>query len=94
MAEKTKKVEEVAENVEATPAREEMVTFLVPRKGKEHQMIVGLNFKNYILVRGEYVTVPKGVMEVIKNSERAEEFADAFANAKEEAFLEKAAKQL
>ena len=85
MAEKTKE-----SKVVETP-NDDKVTFFVPRKDKETQVMVGLNFKNYILKRGEYVTVPRGVMEVLMNSEKAEEFAESFALAKENAYLDKAA---
>lgn len=79
MAEKTKK------------EAEEMITIRVPVRGKEPDLFVGLNFKNYILKRGEYVTIPKSVYEVIMNSEHAEEIAEAYAKEKEAAYLRKAA---
>lgn len=39
-----------------------------------------VNFKNYIIRRGEYVEVPKELWEVIKNGELAEDAAFAYAN--------------
>ena len=102
MADKTKKT--VSEDVETTVAeatenianaeerpKKEYVEFRVPLKGKEQTMFVGVNFKNWILKRGEYVRVPKEVYEVVMNAERAEETANAFAQAKEDAYYEKAA---
>lgn len=76
---------------ETTPQDDGYVTIYVPRKGKEDQFMVGFNFKNYMLKRGEYVRVPKGVQEVIMNSEYAEEFANAYARQKETDYLKKAA---
>ncbi len=37
-----------------------------------------VNFKNYIIKRGEYVEIPIEVYEVIKNSEKAEDAAFKF----------------
>lgn len=75
----------------AEKPKKEYVEFRVPLKGKEQTMFVGVNFKNWILKRGEYVRVPKEVYEVVMNAERAEETANAFAQAKEDAYYEKAA---
>lgn len=83
MAEKTKQA--------VAPKDDGYVTIYVPRKGKEDQFMVGFNFKNYMLKRGEYVKIPRGVYEVIMNSDNAEEFANAYARQKETAYLKKAA---
>ncbi len=107
MADKTKKTANEAEINETTETavaetkakkpeaptkpKTEYVEFRVPLKGKEQTMFVGVNFKNYILKRGEWVRVPKEVYEVVMNAERAEETANAFAQAKEDAYFEKAA---
>lgn len=40
-----------------------------------------VNYKNYIIKRGEYVKVPKELYEVIRNGEKAEEAAFKFAEA-------------
>lgn len=93
MAEKTVKTAEAKAEAKETKA-EEYITIRVPKKGKEDALFVGVNFKNYILKRGEYVKIPKAVWEVIQNSELAEEFAESYARAKENAFLEKAEKSL
>lgn len=85
MAEKTKEAE-------TKTKEQEMITIRVPRKGKEDSVLVGLNFKNYILKRGELVTIPKDVWAIVQESKHAEEFADAYAMAKEDAYYEKAAK--
>lgn len=101
MADKIKKTEESVnvpktEEMIAAPKapkapKTEYVEMRVPLKDKETTMFVGVNFKNYILKRGEWVRVPKAVAEVIRNSEIAEESAKAYAQAKEEAYFERAA---
>ena len=97
MAEKTKNVavpqDEVVEKVvknEAAKPQKEMVEIRIPRTGKEDSLLVGVNFKNYYIKRGEWVKVPKEVAEVIRNSEAAAEQAEEYARAKEDAYLEKA----
>ena len=95
----TEVTEETAVNTVAAkkPKKEEpkpakkYVELRVPMKGKEDTMFVGVNFKNYILKRGEFVRVPEEVAEVIRNAEKAEERATAFAISKEKAYFEKAA---
>lgn len=41
-----------------------------------------VNFKNYIIRRGEYVEIPEELYEVIKNGEKADEYAMRFADEK------------
>lgn len=99
MADKTKNTVRETETIEPAPKKavaeekpkKKFVEFRVPLKGKEQTMFVGVNFKNWILKRGEYVRVPIEVYEVVMNAERAEETANAFAQAKEDAYYEKAA---
>lgn len=38
-----------------------------------------VNFKNYIIKRGERVEIPEELAEVIENNEKADEFAMKFA---------------
>ncbi len=73
---------------------EEMVTIRVPLKGKEDTLFVGVNFKNYLLKRGQYVTIPKSVYEVLMNSTLAEEFIDNRVREMEADYLRKAANPL
>lgn len=40
-----------------------------------------VNFKNYLVKRGEYVDIPKELEEVIRNGEKAEDAAFEFAEA-------------
>ncbi|MBR6538105.1 MAG: hypothetical protein IKT67_12990 [Lachnospiraceae bacterium] len=41
-----------------------------------------VNFKNYIIKRGEYVEIPEELAEVIENGEKAEDAAFEFAEKK------------
>lgn len=41
-----------------------------------------VNFKNYIIKRGEYVDVPEELAEVIRNGEMAEDAAFQYAESK------------
>lgn len=41
-----------------------------------------VNFKNYIIKRGETVEIPEELAEVIRNNEQAEEYAMKFAEEK------------
>lgn len=45
-----------------------------------------VNFKNYIIRRGETVEIPEELAEVIRNAEKAEEYAMRYAD--EKAFRE------
>lgn len=44
-----------------------------------------VNFKNYIIKRGEYVEIPEEVAEVIENADKAEESAMRFVDSLVEA---------
>ena len=41
-----------------------------------------VNFKNYIIKRGETVEIPEELAEVIRNGEKAEEYAMQYAEEK------------
>ena len=41
-----------------------------------------VNFKNYIIKRGEYVEIPPALAEVIENAEKADEYAMKYAQEK------------
>lgn len=72
----TEKAAEVP--AEDTPKR---VLVKLPRlKGNNANQdeFFSVNFKNYIVKRGEYVEIPSEVYEVIKNSEKAEDAAFKF----------------
>ena len=75
MAETTKKATESAKRVEVK----------IPRlKGQNavQEEFFSVNFKNYIIKRGEYVEVPEELAEVVKNGEKAEEYAMRYAEEK------------
>lgn len=43
---------------------------------------MSVNFKNYIIKRGETVEIPEALAEVITNAEKAEEYAMQYAEEK------------
>lgn len=43
---------------------------------------MSVNFKNYIIIRGETVEIPEALAEVITNAEKAEEYAMQYAEEK------------
>lgn len=76
MAETTKK---------ATPSAKNRVEVKLPmNKGQNANQdeFFSVNFKNYIIKRGEYVEIPEELYEVIKNGEHAEEYAMKYADEK------------
>jgi hypothetical protein len=81
MAETTKKATNNAKRVEVR----------LPRLAGQHanqDEFFSVNCKNYIIKRGETVEIPECVAEVIKNGEKAEEYAmryvDDLTKAKED----------
>lgn len=70
---------------------EELVEIKLPRKEGEEQTFVAVNFKSWLIKRGEYVKVPKYVADAIKDSEEAEDMAIRYAEKKEADFAKKAA---
>lgn len=48
-----------------------------------------VNGKNYIIKRGEYVDVPEEVAEVIRNTEKAEEYAMRYVDDLKQAHADK-----
>ena len=75
MAETTKKPQESARRVEVR---------LPMNKGQNANQdeFFSVNFKNYIIKRGETVEIPEELAEVIRNGEHAEEFAMKYADEK------------
>ncbi len=72
MADTTKK----ADNANATKAKR--VTVKIPKlRGIDavQEEFFSVNGKNYIIKRGEEVEIPEEVAEVIRNGEKAEEYA-------------------
>lgn len=72
-------------------ANEELVEIKLPRKEGEDQTYVAVNFKSWLIKRGEYVKVPKYVADAIRDSEEAEEMAIRYAEKKEAELNRKAA---
>lgn len=78
MAEKTK---------ETKPAEKQgkRVQVKLPRNAGQNanqDEFFSVNFKNYIIKRGEYVDVPEEVAEVIKNNEQTEDYAMRYVEKK------------
>lgn len=76
-----KKVEETTQKVEETASNETIKVRLPRLNGvnANQDEFFSVNFKNYIIKRGEYVEIPKELYEVIVNGEKAEEAAFKFA---------------
>lgn len=89
--EETEKTEPSIKAVKPTKPTKKLVAVRIPRDpvNKTDSVFVGINFKNYILKRGTTVEVPEEVAEVLFNAELAEDAADAYAKAQEEAFIQK-----
>jgi len=75
MAETTKKATNNAKRVEVR---------LPMNKGQNANQdeFFSVNFKNYIIRRGETVEIPEELAEVIRNAELAEEYALKYADEK------------
>lgn len=75
MAETTKKEVKNANRVEVR----------LPRNAGQNanqDEFFSVNFKNYIIKRGERVEIPEELAEVIRNNEQAEEYAMRYADEK------------
>ena len=68
MAETTKKANDNAKRVEVRLPRN-------PGQNANQDEFFSVNGKNYIIKRGETVEIPEEVAEVIRNAEKAEEYA-------------------
>lgn len=73
MAETTKKETKSAKRVQVRLPR---------NKGQNANQdeFFSVNFRNYIIKRGETVEVPEAIAEVIRNNEQAEEYAMNYAD--------------
>lgn len=72
MADTTKKVDN------ATKKEQRRVTVRLPRLAGQNAIqeeFYSVNGKNYIVKRGETVEIPEAVAEVIRNNEKAEDYA-------------------
>ena len=76
MAETTKK---------AMNDAEKRVSVRLPRNAGQNanqDEFFSVNFKNYIIRRGETVEIPEELAEVIRNAEKADEYAMRYADEK------------
>lgn len=72
MAETTKKT------VDNASTKGKRVTVRLPKlrgHNANQEEFFSVNFKNYIIKRGETVEIPEELAEVIRNAEKAEEYA-------------------
>lgn len=75
----------MAETTKQTAKNANRVEVRLPRnKGQNANQdeFFSVNFKNYIIKRGEAVQIPEEVAEVIRNAEKAEEYALKYADEK------------
>lgn len=67
---------------QAKPTNTGKVTVLLPRnpgQNANQDEFFSVNFKNYIIKRGERVEIPEELAEVIENAAKAEEYAMQYA---------------
>lgn len=68
----------MAETTKNTNNAKKRVTVRLPRnpgQNARQEEFYSHNFKNYMIVRGETVEIPEEIAEVIRNGEKAEEYA-------------------
>lgn len=85
----------MAETTKNTNNAKKRVTVRLPRnpgQNARQEEFYSHNFKNYMIVRGETVEIPEEIAEVIRNGEKAEEYAmqyvDGLVKAEEEKMRE------
>lgn len=79
----------MAETIKQTNKNANRVEVRLPRNAGQNanqDEFFSVNFKNYIIRRGETVEIPEELAEVIRNAEKAEEYAMRYAD--EKAFKE------
>lgn len=72
----------MAETTKKTTGNANKVQVRLPRNSGQNanqDEFFSVNFKNYIIRRGETVEIPEEVAEVIRNAEKAEEYAMKYA---------------
>ena len=75
----------MAETIKKTINNARRVQVRLPRNAGQNanqDEFFSVNFKNYIIKRGETVEIPEEVAEVIRNAEKAEEYAMKYAEEK------------
>lgn len=86
MADTTKKT---ADNATAKGKRVTVRLPRLPGQNANQEEFFSVNGKNYIIKRGETVEIPEEVAEVIRNAEKAEEYAMNYVDGLEKAKKEK-----
>ena len=79
----------MAETTKQTEKNAKRVTVRLPRNAGQNanqDEFFSVNFKNYIIQRGETVEIPEELAELIRNNEQAEDYAMKYAD--EKAFRE------
>lgn len=75
----------MADTIKKTTNNAKRVQVRLPRNSGQNanqDEFFSVNFKNYIIKRGETVEIPEEVAEVIRNAEKAEEYAMQYAEEK------------
>lgn len=72
----------MAETKKNTPERVQVKLPRLPGGNENQEEFYSVNFKNYIIKRGEYVEVPVELKEVIDNGEKASDAAYRYAEEK------------
>lgn len=75
----------MADTIKKTTGNAKKVQVRLPRNSGQNanqDEFFSVNFKNYIIKRGETVEIPEEVAEVIRNAEKAEEYAMQYAEEK------------
>ena len=75
----------MADTTKKTTNNAQRVQVRLPRNAGQNanqDEFFSVNFKNYIIKRGETVEIPEEVAEVIRNAEKAEEYAMKYAEEK------------
>jgi len=75
----------MAETTKQTGKSGKRVSVKLPRNAGQNanqDEFFSVNFKNYIIRRGETVEIPEELAEVITNAEKAEEYAMRYADEK------------
>lgn len=75
----------MAETTKQTAKNAKRVEVRLPRNAGQNanqDEFFSVNFKNYIIKRGETVEIPEELAEVIRNNEQAEEYAMRYAEEK------------
>lgn len=75
----------MAETTKQTVKNAKRVEVRLPRNAGQNanqDEFFSVNFKNYIIKRGETVEIPEELAEVIRNNEKAEEYAMKYAEEK------------